>query len=423
MKNILLTIAAVFISFNVFSQEVFQLGGGINKSFSGADTTVFYKVRNNGTALVAYMLVQNGDTTLLKANGDTLALTKPDTADPFFLLNEGDILNRGDYYYWDGDSWEVYGGGTLDQSYDFGGAGAGREIVADNGAVWVSGEDGFIVDGVFESGDTIGIDGVNEFCGMYFNPRKAAFRAGYVDGDSWDNINVGKYSFAIGQNSIASGFESIALGGHSISTGNNSFSTGNFTTSKSYSETVIGLNNTDYTPTSTSVWEATDRLFVVGNGDGVNPNSDALVILKNGNTGLGTSTPDTTLHVVGQIKYVDGNQGEYKYLTSDANGNASWVDPNATESFAATNGGSGTPATTTNTAVLAPVATIATYTLNFPASPRNGQVFRIVSNGQTITALTLATTAVGGIIGGITALTGAGATYVYISSIDAWCRS
>ncbi|MCB9166233.1 MAG: hypothetical protein H6595_02015 [Flavobacteriales bacterium] len=42
--------------------------------------------------------------------------------------------------------------------------------------------------------------------------------------------------------------------------------------------------------------------------------------------GIGTTTPDTTLHVVGGIKYQDGSQGNKRLLTSDADGNASWHD-------------------------------------------------------------------------------------------------
>ncbi|MCK5051232.1 MAG: tail fiber domain-containing protein [Candidatus Cloacimonetes bacterium] len=43
-----------------------------------------------------------------------------------------------------------------------------------------------------------------------------------------------------------------------------------------------------------------------------------------GNVGIGTVTPDTELHVEGNIKIVDGNQGINKVLTSDVNGSATW---------------------------------------------------------------------------------------------------
>lgn len=45
------------------------------------------------------------------------------------------------YYWWDSSEWVRFGSGggcTLDQAYDFGGAGAGRTITADNGAVEIN---------------------------------------------------------------------------------------------------------------------------------------------------------------------------------------------------------------------------------------------------------------------------------------------
>ena len=45
-----------------------------------------------------------------------------------------------------------------------------------------------------------------------------------------------------------------------------------------------------------------------------------------GNVGIGTSTPDSKLHVDGQVKIVDGSEGVEKVLTSDASGLASWED-------------------------------------------------------------------------------------------------
>ena len=51
------------------------------------------------------------------------------------------------FYYWDNTttSWAAVtaaGGGTLDDAYDFGGAGSGNTITATDGAVTIAGEDG-----------------------------------------------------------------------------------------------------------------------------------------------------------------------------------------------------------------------------------------------------------------------------------------
>lgn len=53
-----------------------------------------------------------------------------------------------------------------------------------------------------------------------------------------------------------------------------------------------------------------------------------LSIDASGNVGIGDQTPDAKLDVEGSIQMVDGNQGLNKVMTSDANGTASWVDPN-----------------------------------------------------------------------------------------------
>lgn len=49
-----------------------------------------------------------------------------------------------------------------------------------------------------------------------------------------------------------------------------------------------------------------------------------MILLGNGNFGLGTITPTSVLHVVGSVTIVDGTQGAGKILTSDANGLSSW---------------------------------------------------------------------------------------------------
>ncbi|MCB0810134.1 MAG: beta-propeller fold lactonase family protein, partial [Flavobacteriales bacterium] len=51
--------------------------------------------------------------------------------------------------------------------------------------------------------------------------------------------------------------------------------------------------------------------------------------------GIGTDSPDTTLHVAGKLKYQDGTQGDKKILTSDAEGNASWQELNGDVLFGA----------------------------------------------------------------------------------------
>ena len=250
---------------------------------------------------------------------------------------------------------------TLDEAYDEGGAGAGRQIDANDGAFRVNGDDGFIVTGTYNSGDAIEVSGAGTR--MFFNPNKAAFRAGYIDGTQWDDANIGNYSTAMGynttasgsistamgSNTMASGLFSTAIGSMAIASGNYSTAMGtNATASEGYStamgtftaasgvystalgtntsasgsyssamgantsapsgfETAIGRYNTNYTPASTITWNSADRLFVIGNGTGSGAESNALIIYKNGTMNINDAydmpTADGT---AGQVMTTDG---------------------------------------------------------------------------------------------------------------------
>jgi Chaperone of endosialidase len=58
----------------------------------------------------------------------------------------------------------------------------------------------------------------------------------------------------------------------------------------------------------------------------------------NSRVGIGTTTPDTKLHVAGNIKMVDSNQGPGKVMTSDGNGVGSWQALPVSTNFWTANG-------------------------------------------------------------------------------------
>lgn len=228
------------------------------------------------------------------------------------------------FYFFNGTTWVKIDSATntLDQAYDQGGPGAGRTIVADANPVRIDGTDGFLVTGTFGTGATVEVSGAGTR--SFFNPRKAAFRAGYVDGNQWDDINIGNYSFATGTNNIASGenafaanetniasgqnatafgkfstasgqnsfvsgnatqataLNSFASGSTTIASGDNSFTSGNNTEARSFAEVAIGSFNSLYTPTSTTAFVPSDRAFVIGNGTGVGTRRDAFEVWKDG---------------------------------------------------------------------------------------------------------------------------------------------
>ena len=180
---------------------------------------------------------------------------------------------------------------------------------------------------------------------MMWYPDKAAFRAGYLsdwNANYWDKENIGGFSTAMGYNPMASGGFSIAIGtntqslglstvaigwntnasgdystamgnsttasgssstamgGGTTASGSSSTAMGVGTIAPSQAETALGSYNTIYTPSS-PWWDTNDRLFVIGNGTSSTNRSDAMVMLKSGNTGFGVSNPQARLHINGRM--------------------------------------------------------------------------------------------------------------------------
>ena len=79
---------------------------------------------------------------------------------------------------------------------------------------------GLLVSGESNSGTTGSVPNIGSGSRMMYYPAKAAFRAGYVTADHWDDINVGGASTAIGTNTIASGYASTAIGYFAQAIGN-----------------------------------------------------------------------------------------------------------------------------------------------------------------------------------------------------------
>lgn len=121
---------------------------------------------------------------------------------------------------------------------------------------------------------------------------------------------TGQLSTAWGQTSLASGdlatsWGGLAAGTRSTSWGESTLASGSVSTAfgagaraRSYGETATGVWPTDYTASSESTVVSTDRLFTIGNGQSDTQRSNAVLILKNGNTAIGNANPNTRLDVV-----------------------------------------------------------------------------------------------------------------------------
>ncbi len=107
----------------------------------------------------------------------------------------------------------------------------------------------------------------------------------------------GRQSTAWGRDTEASGQTSTAWGFGTVASGVESTAWGGHTTAPSLFETALGRYNTNYVPNAATNWDSEDRLFVIGNGTSPSNRSDAMVMLKNGNMGLGISSPTHKLAI------------------------------------------------------------------------------------------------------------------------------
>lgn len=179
---------------------------------------------------------------------------------------------------------------------------------------------------------------------MMWYPGKASFRTGFADGTQWDKDNIGFFSFAsgystlasssyataMGRNTTASGTSATALGYFSIASGTNSSAFGAYNQATGSEAMALGSNTLASGFAATSMGFATiakgdfsvalgsytksrspgsvvigiyndttnnNRLFEIGNGTADNARANAFTVLANGNTGLGTTSPQARLHV------------------------------------------------------------------------------------------------------------------------------
>ena len=148
------------------------------------------------------------------------------------------VSQRGDSLIIDADLSAA--GNTLNDAYNQGGPGAGRTIIADAGAVQVTGTDGVLFGGIMNQGNIPDIDRGPR---LLWYPRKAAFRAGYMDDLSdtkWTDENIGQYSIAMGKNTLASGYAAVALGSSADATNDYAFAAGRNIHAGGFNSTALG---------------------------------------------------------------------------------------------------------------------------------------------------------------------------------------
>ncbi len=180
---------------------------------------------------------------------------------------------------------------TVDTDYEgsFIGGGSGHFIDADN-AVIVGGlnHTASAPQAAIVAGTANSIESESAFIGAgaenminttaYFS----AIVAGSQNGVSGNYAFVGAGTL----NSASGAYAGVLAGAENGASGDASMAIGMGLSANSYREVVVGSFNTNYSASSETTWDASDRLFVVGNGQDNTTRSDALIIWKNGNAQL-----------------------------------------------------------------------------------------------------------------------------------------
>ncbi len=109
-------------------------------------------------------------------------------------------------------------------------------------------------------------------------------------------IASGWNTFACGEESEANGSSSFASGSHSIANGSSSFASGKDTKADAYASFTMGRYNVG--GGATISWVPTDPVFEIGIGSDESNRENALTVLKNGNVGIGTTTPAAPIEIL-----------------------------------------------------------------------------------------------------------------------------
>lgn len=187
---------------------------------------------------------------------------------------------------------------------------------------------------------------------LFFDKSKGAFRVGATNESSkWDETNLGFYSAVFGFENIATGSQSFISGGfneangfYSVAMGHDNFAEvtnaialGRGHKVESFNQTSIGGYSINVTGNA-NAFVATDRLFVIGNGTADHSRSDALVMLKNGNTTLnGTLTIDGDNQGTGTSYTLPAQDGTAnQVMQTDGSGVVSWANVASSGVFSTT---------------------------------------------------------------------------------------
>ncbi|MHC1775001.1 MAG: tail fiber domain-containing protein [Lentimicrobium sp.] len=113
----------------------------------------------------------------------------------------------------------------------------------------------------------------------------------------WFNNVTGSESAAFGTSNFTQGISSMAVGKENSGLGANAFAAGYRTIAHAYASMTLGRFNDTVVAADRTTWVETDPLLMIGNGTAIDQRSNALTILKNGKTGIGSTNPQYRLSI------------------------------------------------------------------------------------------------------------------------------
>ncbi|MAO45336.1 MULTISPECIES: hypothetical protein [Leeuwenhoekiella] len=242
------------------------------------------------------------------------------------------------YYYWDGSVW------TAMKAAASGGSSAGWQLegnsVTSGDFLGTTNDDDLRI----RTNDVERFNFTTEGQLLYTNGGIEIGTAATSGSDASTAIAIGQsatassgYTVSIGVGASASGSNATAIGNNAQANNFPSSAFGYEAQANAYQATAIGgqarANSNGATALGVGAQANNTNTTAIGAGT-IAPNANTLILGNGVNVGIGTNNPQAHLHVTNSFRYVDGNEGEGKVLTSDAEGNASWEAPESSGSTA-----------------------------------------------------------------------------------------
>jgi hypothetical protein len=169
---------------------------------------------------------------------------------PLTATNDGQLVydtTTSSFWYYNGSTWKEISTSSVTSSWTISGVNQYSTPSGNVGVGTTSPSEKFHLEGgnflhtgTFGSSPNLTLTG--DGTRMFFYPKKAAFRAGFISGTNWDDENIGDYSVAMGKSTVAKGENGTAFGSNSIAYGSVSFAAGSY--SVAYATNSIAFGNT-----------------------------------------------------------------------------------------------------------------------------------------------------------------------------------